>query len=834
MEFYLNSLEELFSPTKERTFTNRTEILELLNIALINLNDDSKPYQIFSIHGIGGIGKTRLVKKFIKIVFPEPVIYVSFEIEKRSEVINNLYQIRKNITMPCPFFDFALFRYWEMTNPAALNDDFMSIFKKDFFLSMLDSIAEVLNCSSSFLQDNVMIPSIISPSAIIDFMNNIYRKVPQLLYTNLFESISKTSIDQLVHKLPVLLGIEIKKHIIKGTISYPVFVFDSYQESQPYSESEEWLLHLIESVGQGLFIITSREKIKWKTQNAYLIPYHLTSYPKEDARLLLEETVTNRSDLIELIIESTECVPIYIDLALNVYESEKNLVGDELIEKSLFHDRHKLVNHFINHLKPSWQSVVYNLATIRVFNYDIFEYLVKNRVLDCAPYEYHSIIESNLFNYVSESSSNNLCKLHDVFCKDVQVGRAIDECYSIYKIYMKYICYRRDYILQENNGAVLAALLQNLLYLGIVFEERMMLEALPHFFNAIEESVVEQLLDIFFTLASNKVRFEALSFDNIKTETMRKVCQFIYAKTYEKVNTLNTIKILETIGDTTCFGKHQLSYEAVLFYTKSLTGHYDELKNWTNKIEQKLDVQTKNEWFYNRIKIYQADCDMLQGRFNSALNALALLQNNYMSSEDYYSIHRTIGHIQRFNFLLNNSYLTYNTLIKHYKQNTVFKEYLSTNLIETLCYFPDSNFIRKTEKLLHSMRAVYNIKNKGKVLYALAIAKTVKKNYSEAQLNINECLSLNKKDGYQSGELFAYMAQAYLDYAITGSVTEKTINNIEHLFSKNGVYLYFRLPLAIMKEDLATIYKLSTEYEWIDFHYTETEYRRFLKQLQNT
>ena len=55
-------------------------------------------------------------------------------------------------------------------------------------------------------------------------------------------------------------------------------------------------------------------------------------------------------------------------------------------------------------------------------------------------------------------------------------------------------------------------------------------------------------------------------------------------------------------------------------------------EKWTNKIEQKLDIQTKNEWFYNRIKIYQADCDMLQGHFNSALNSVRLFSWSILNS----------------------------------------------------------------------------------------------------------------------------------------------------------------------------------------------------------
>lgn len=831
MTMYLDYLENLFAAPKERTFTDRAEIMELLNEAVTKLNEGSSVFQVFSIHGIGGIGKTRLVKEFSKIISPDPAVFVSFEIEKRGEVINNLYKIRKEIEYSCPFFDFALLRYWEMTNPAVLNDQFMDMFHKNFFISTLDFVAEIVDIPLGTLESKFTLPPVITPSTIIDFMNAICRRIPQFKHSSLFNTISSTSADRLVERLPTLLGLEIGHLVSVGKMLTPIFVFDSYQESQPYSESEEWLYHLIKGAGRGVYIVTSREPLHWKENGGHLIVHNLQCYPEDEARKLLEETISNRPDLVDQIIESTQCVPIYIDLALNVYESEKTVVGEVLIEKALFCDRHKLVHHFISHMKSSWQSVVLDLATIRVFNFGVFEHLVKCNMLDCAPYEYSTIIQSNLFSYISESKNSNLYKLHDVFCKDALSGRPASECYSIYRCYLEYLCHRRDILVQENNGTSLAALFKNAVGLAVDLEERLLLEGTM---QSIDQSVAEQILDIFFTLVANKVHFVPVSFENIKTKTMRKVCQFVYIKTYEKLNTRQTLNALERLGDVSCFGKHILSYEAVLFYTKSLAGYYSELEAWVNHIDSQLDDQAKCEWFYNRIKIYQADCYMLNGQFRLALETLILLNNGYTSAEDHYSIDRTIGHVQRFNFQLVESQKTYSSLMKDYHNNSIYREYLAANLAEAQCYFPDGDFIKRNQKILASMQTPYNVKNKGKVLYALAIANTVKKHYRTAQSQINECININRKDGYQSGELFAYMAQAYLDYAQIGTVAQNTNAQIEHLLTCNGVYTYFRLQLAIMIGDTSEIASIGESYDWIDFLHTEKECRRFLSQLRNT
>lgn len=225
---------------------------------------------------------------------------------------------------------------------------------------------------------------------------------------------------------------------------------------------------------------------------------------------------------------------------------------------------------------------------------------------------------------------------------------------------------------------------------------------------------------------------------------------------------------------------------------------------------------------------------MLNGQFKSALGALILLSNGYISTEDYYSIHRTIGHIQRFNFQFKEAQNTYSSLMRDYHNNPVFREYLAVNLAETQCFFPDSNFIKRNQKVLGSMETPYNVKNKGKLLYALAIANIVKKHYHTAQACIDECIKINREDGYQSGELFAYISQAYLDYALAGVVNEKTNNQIEQLLACNNVYTFFRLQLAIMRGDYTEVIHIGEVYDWLNYSQTEKECRRFLSQLRNT
>lgn len=829
---YYDQLDRLLMPDKEREFFDRSEIIERLTEELNLLNETKDYFRVFVIHGIGGIGKSRLINHFKTLVSNEVVLSVSFEIDKHKEIVNNLYRIRKEIHQSCPLFDYSLLRYWELTQPSKINEDFLSIFNNDFFSSIVDSVSDATGLATAIVGEGLAIPTIPTIGNILNFINKIYQKFPQMKNHLLIKKASMLSEDELLSILPRLLGIEIRKHIDSSEILHPVFIFDSYQESVPYSESEEWLFQLICSIKKGFFIITGRENVHWKNDQFSIIAYHLTSYPEDETKEMLEKYIPDRPDLVETIIVSTQCIPIYVDLALNVYEKECNIVGQDMVEKAFFRDRNLLVKHFVSHLKPEWQDSVLDLAIVRLFNQEIFEDLSKNRMIACNAYDFRTLIESNLFSYVTIEDNGSLVKLHDVFCRDAQKERPLTQQYRIFQIYLDYICRKSKVMISETQEATLVALFLNVVTLACELEEKMVVENDSKLGLKIQTIDIEKILDIFFELNLARIRFVPPSPNQIKTSQMKDVCTLIWAKSYEKVNTLNTIHLLETISNPACFGAHLLSFQAILYYAKSLSGKYEDLKKWLNGLDNQDMQNYQEKWFYNQMKVYRADCDMMDGKFKDAYVDLLLLQNGYMSFYDHYTIKRAIGHILRFNFLLDKAIETYQKLLKDYGHNNVYREYLVVNLFESKCYFPESDYISSAKKELSRLSYPYNIKNKAKLLYSLAIACTVKGDYKSAQNYITMSIQINKEDGYTSGILFAKMAQVYLNYARYGKIGKKTLSDIKRILAQNKVYEFFRLPLALIENDNVEVRNQRERFQWLNFDATVEKIHVFLLQLR--
>ena len=144
-----------------------------------------------------------------------------------------------------------------------------------------------------------------------------------------------------------------------------------------------------------------------------------------------------------------------------------------------------------------------------------------------------------------------------------------------------------------------------------------------------------------------------------------------------------------------------------------------------------------------------------------------------------------------------------------------------------LLFQTENNF----EFILQDAITLGNLKNQGKLYYSMAIVQIRKGNFWSALANIRKSIDVNKQDGYKSGILFAYMSQAFYDYALFGRVKKENMNNIRSLLAKNKVYSFFELILYKMegREDLAQAMK--DNYEWLDFDETIRKYEAFLQDI---
>ena len=137
----MNYFDEFFSKT-DIDFIDRDDLIEIVKSEYCHMLSEKGYFKVFSIYGMGGIGKSRFLsesKTILDKIFSSDsrkvILYLSLEISDSTIFLNALVQLRKQIREICPLFDYALLTYWKRTQINKLDDDFMDTLKKQWFES---------------------------------------------------------------------------------------------------------------------------------------------------------------------------------------------------------------------------------------------------------------------------------------------------------------------------------------------------------------------------------------------------------------------------------------------------------------------------------------------------------------------------------------------------------------------------------------------------------------------------------------------------------------------------------------------------------------------------
>lgn len=389
-------------------FVDREEIINLFKNEYKELKLNPEYFKVIGIYGIGGIGKSYLIEKLLEIPknddFDSEIITVNMDIMHSADIFDNLVKVRKQIEVSCLYFDYSLILLWDIYKIEKLDEDFMRKIKGNFL--------DVLNMADSGL--SAIYPTVGFENILSLFRSNVLPKLQQhFMKPSIFEEINtrfQKSPQQLYEFMPHLLGLDLanlaKKHRL-------IAFFDSYECY--LVDHDDWLKELIGSIEHGLFLVASREKLEWSDDENELYPYKLQELPTTQAELVLKASLSpSHYNLIDTIINKTQCVPIFIELAINVYKNISMDNPEEITSEFwMIEEKSDFIKRFLYHLPETDQEIVMILSVVRIFNVDIFEWIVRDLNLNCSVLKYHDICKLCLINMLKED--DQFLKLHDVF-----------------------------------------------------------------------------------------------------------------------------------------------------------------------------------------------------------------------------------------------------------------------------------------------------------------------------------------------------------------------------------------------------------------------------------
>lgn len=805
---------------EELRFEDRENIIDDIKMYYQQMMSKKPFFQIVSISGMGGIGKSRLLNqlKFIlQKTYPDDsnqkIIFLTLEIANSDYFLNALVKLRSQINQVCPLFDYAFLTYWRQSQVSKLDESFMNIFKHQW-LDWAKTIGGAFSIP-------IKIASL-SIDTLLEILDKSFGFIKEKYYATFFNNhskdISEYSTDELKECLSGFLGIDMNRIYCEKNLC--VFI-DSY-ERYPSSKYVDWLMDLMEQANTGLFIISGREEILFPDVIVkHTKPKLLEPLPDENVKALLREYIPDIDNtVIQHIITTSENLPIYLDLAVATY---KNVTtnGQKFDKNTFFMYRNKedITRKFFNHLRPDHQKFLMTLSFLQLFDQETYSFIISlcpnSSIEDYRDFQLLTIISAmendHDFYKVHDVINTNVIKILDLQTRDFLFQKYLEHIVSKTILYatdtQKIILYKHIIKMIKKNKFVL------------------------------DQHKTELLLDLFFSL---KQTLHTLLLNNISDfdnyEPLKEIHFFTKAIANEREDTLKRLEYLQNIDfEHNMFGKHQKSLSIIYGFLMQWTGDSIPLCSYLSSAYPSLNDEEIREWYYAQTVIFWADHLTIIGKFEEAKKVLQLFQDKLQllpeQENSIFQAKRHMGHLLRFNMFLedaNNVYLSTRDRFQHFK-NAVQEIYIVTNICETNCYLNPEIVFKYCYGGLRLGKNLKDLKSQAKIYYSMGIANIHKKRFKRCRKYIRKSMYLNILDGYKLGVIFSSLADIYLQFATRKTVRGTTL--IQQL-SKAGVYGFQALPLALIEKDMVQIRVLGAQYEWLDYSRTVAIYKKFLDAIR--
>ena len=382
-----------------------------------------KDYSVLVYYGVGGIGKTSLRKELPKLLEEYNESYqntgviwasVDFSIESHRQsdkflgILKNQLQEKNGVKFH--LFDIANAAYWRKVNPQIpLSKDGYS--EDSIVTDLFDTFGGFVSINYSSIKRVVER----APGRFRDWSLKRKEEIARLPEMEA-PDIEKT--------LPVFFAQDLADHL-QRTSKSAVFFIDSYEAlwekergQGSFNSRDEWIRQLIANLPESsLWVICGREGLRWeeadKDWNNYLEQHHLGILPDKDAFNFLNLCGIQEEDIQKVILEGSEGVPYYLELAVDTY-NEIAKTGSPKPE-DFSRTRSEIFDRFMKYLSVPEQETLKVLSTPRFWNKDIFRALI-DHFDTCYPLTAYS--ELRRFSFVQETEGK--LQLHPLMRKSLQ------------------------------------------------------------------------------------------------------------------------------------------------------------------------------------------------------------------------------------------------------------------------------------------------------------------------------------------------------------------------------------------------------------------------------
>ena len=785
-----------------RIFVDRVEPSSMLNISCERVLNGTIDKKILVFYGFGGIGKSKFIDEFRnKIVHKDiNIIKINLNIYEYNNVLSILLAIRKKLDFDVSAFDYAAMRYYSKNGlPFSKLKEEMDTAKSSVLAIAKDLVKE---------GSAAIVPGFSSVEKIVSFLPK-FRKAFKLLKESIdYAYIDKMEVNDLIKLLPKLLADGINNS--KKTY---LIAFDDYESMRNKLDKcslcescDEWVANLIQRMNKGVFVFSSREKMKWTAKlndRVEMAQYYLDRLSEEDARYFLEQIPIEDEKCIKDIIRASGGIPIYLDMCVDLYEH--HLEKAEMVFDLSEINTKTLTERYMAHLNETQNEIVCLTALIDVFEYDFIWFCARELNLSIDSMQLKALFEKCLFEYL-----DNGCYKLDRGIRGHLLKSVSDEMV-------------RD----------MAVLLVRFLANPNISSSRKAFAYFEAFWNLSAEyglTLTDTEKELLFDAINNMIdlghwtnAYNVMA-EKVKDEVYQPFLLYIKAQKHKREGNLSiALSVTEELKPyAKQFARRRYAVELLETQILHLLGNYAEAvkkyRSLVNHMEM-LELENYDKRSYLMAKLKYADLAFLMGHFVESMSTLRSISNTVYGNVDLEVEHARIrGHIMRFNLLHDMAAEIYSDALDRTANDIKGQGSLYNNLAEINCIRSPKLALEYASKANEINSAINAGIERGKTYAAEAVAYARLGEWEASEAKATEAIELQIKNKYKAGILFGYFALAYCRY-FKGDIQgyADCISKMQSLQSEIGTYSYVVLFAKYL--DDRTVDMSSTE--WIEEGITE-------------
>ncbi|HEX8085004.1 MAG TPA: hypothetical protein VF529_12000 [Solirubrobacteraceae bacterium] len=749
---------QLSSSRPEPAFLNRNDERDLVERRVELLHREPERLSVIELLGLAGSGKSRLLDELHRGLATEhfgtrEVVSVSLEPERWVTAAGPLRALREQLSIDCLLFDTALLALWRAAGQR-FQVERTSLLARSPVLAALDLESSVLEVPFQFAVE-LSLPARLA----VTVFERLNRSVTRLRRYDRgeFRAIDDLERDYagLLERLPHLLGIDVRRGL-EASGDVLVAFYDSYEKQRPdtLADGAPWLRRFIDTVGRGLHVVGTCEPLRWPPGVASdaVETVLVGRLPEQHARELLRGCFGGLPPAIEdRILTASERMPFFLQTIGETYElmaaAGASVDVDDLPASS------DALPRLIKHLPSEQRNLAIAVASVQVFDEELFAYLVHRLNLQVDIFEFQPFTERFFVERIADEPYA-LHKTHDLLTASVRTSGDERVKRAALEQATTHLVVRCQLDGASSHQAVLA------LFLAVV--------AGWHACDAMSPASAEALVDAGYLLYDagywNELASIATGTSESDGRPVAVVCRFFAALATRRIVGIERARerFRELAPEAAVLGRHGRSVELEAAYLDELAGDYAGAREQFARLNPPVDDFDPHDRMQLRARLWHADMLIMDGALREGsrqlLEAYELLGQG--APLDWAELVRHRAHAFRYSFALETAERLYRQAMRAVPEVKALQGKLETNLVETLCWCDPERALDAAECATAINGGLENRIELAKCEAARAIALARLRDFTAAEAAIGAAHEHAGAVGYRAGTAFALQAEA--------------------------------------------------------------------------